>query len=133
MRTIQTLLAECVTMCGSQSALARQLGMEPTDVNVMSNGKRPISAATVGLLCDLLALEGVEAQRLAAEAVIASAKPEKQGVLRRAFFAASATGAALGAGLMTASGDCGITALRVANAVIKSTMYKSTIPQLSTR
>lgn len=68
--------------------------MKPNDVNVMTNGKRPISAVTVGLLCDLLHLEGMEAQRLAVEAVIDSAKPEKRGVLRRAFFAERVTGEA---------------------------------------
>ena len=124
MRTAQTLLDECVILCGSQAALGSRLGSTQQDVHKWSTGKRPISPATVGQLCDLLKLDGVEAQRLAAEAVIATAKPEKQGVLRRAFFALSATGVAYGEALMTVTGDSVTTGLQVASASIEATMYR---------
>lgn len=101
MRTVQTLIDECVEMCGGQSALARALGIKPNDVSVMQRGKRPISPATVGLLCDVLKLPGEEASRLAVLAVIQNAKPEKQGVLRRAFFELLTLGVTYGAVVMT--------------------------------
>ena len=87
MHSIKTLLDHCVTLCGSQRALAERIGSTQQDVHKWTTGKRPLSPATVGQLCDLLQLEGNDAQRLAAEAIINNAKPEKQGVLRRAFFA----------------------------------------------
>lgn len=86
MRTVQTLIEDCLALCGSQHALAVKLGSTQQDVHKWLTGKRPVSPVTVGQLCDLIHLDGDEARRLAAEAVIATAKPEKQGVLRRAFF-----------------------------------------------
>ncbi len=62
----------------------------------MQAGKRPISPQTVGLLCDVLELDGAEAQRLAAEAIITCAKQERRGVLRRAFFGLLGRGAKSG-------------------------------------
>lgn len=124
-RTVHTLIDEAVILCSGQSGLARSLGITPGDVNSMVRGKRTITPATVGQLCDLLGLDGEEARRLAAEAVIAAAKPEKQGVLRRAFFALSATGAASGAVVMIANAESVITVLRAVSAVIESTMYRA--------
>lgn len=123
MRTVQTLIDECVKLCGSQTALASRIGAKQQEVTRWATGKRPLSPATVGLLCDVLRLDGAEAQRLAAEATISTAAPEKQGVLRRAFFAASGTGVACGVALLTASDVCVTTGQRVASAVIKLTMY----------
>lgn len=123
-RTVQTLIDEAVISCSGQSGLARSLGITPGDVNSMVRGKRTITPATVGQLCDLLGLDGEEARRLAAEAVIAAAKPEKQGVLRRAFFALSATGAGSGAVAMITNDAFVTTARRAVSAAIKSTMYK---------
>lgn len=109
MRTVEMLIDECITKCESQSALARRIGIKPQDVQAMASGKRPISPATVAMLCDVLKLPGEEAQRLAALAVIGNAPPEKRGVLRRAFFALSLAGAA-----------CGLTAMPTGNAQAKS-------------
>jgi hypothetical protein len=55
----------------------------------------------VGMLCDVLEIDGAEAQRLAVEAIIATAKEEKRGILRRAFFALSATGVSSGVATTT--------------------------------
>lgn len=104
MRTVKTLLDECITFCGSQSALSRRLGITPGDVNDMAKGRRPISPTCVGLLCDLLELDGTEAQRLAAEAIVNCAKEKQRGTLRRAFFACSVTGAICGAVTLTPLG-----------------------------
>jgi len=55
------------------------------DISQMKAGNRAISPLTVGLLRDVLELEGEEARRLAVEAIVATAKPNRAGVLRRAF------------------------------------------------
>lgn len=102
MRTVQTLIDECVLLCGGQSALARKLGIHQPEVSAMQRGARPVSGATVGMLCDLLELDGEESRRLLALAIVGAAPPEKQGVLRRAFFVSWVTGATIGlVGLMT--------------------------------
>lgn len=103
MRTLQTLLDEAVNKCAGPADLARKIGVHRSEISEMTSGRRPVSPAMVGLLCDVLELDGLEAQRLAAEATIATAKPEKQGVLRRAFFACWAIGVACGVGMPTTS------------------------------
>lgn len=95
MRSVQTLICEAIDVCGGQGELARRVGLHRPEISDLASGKRPISPAMVGLLCDVLNIEGAEAQRLAAEAIILTAKAEKRGVLRRAFFARSTTGAML--------------------------------------
>ena len=118
MRSVKTLIEDCVALCGTQKALAVKLGSTQQDVHKWLTGKRPVSPATVGQLCDLLHLDGEEARRLAAEAVIATAKPEKQGVLRRAFFV-SASGALCGELLNGSNGELQTKALLVATAAIE--------------
>lgn len=105
-------------MCGTQKALAEKLGSTQQDVHKWLTGKRTVSPVTVGQLCDLLGLDGEEARRLAAEAVIATAKPEKQGVLRRAFFV-SAGGVLCGEMLNSSNGELQTEARLVANAAIE--------------
>lgn len=100
MRTVEALLAEAVRKCGGYASLAAKIGDNTSNVHNMATGKRSISPATVGLLCDVLELDGEEARRLAAEAVIANAKGEKAGVLRRAFFGWPRLGVALALGLL---------------------------------
>lgn len=121
MRSVKTLIEDCVAMCGTQKALALKLNSTQQDVHKWMTGKRAVSPATVGQLCDLLGLDGDEARRLAAEAVIATAKPEKQGVLRRAFFV-SASGQLSGEVLDESNGEKQTAALRVATVVIESAM-----------
>lgn len=123
MRTVKTLIAECVKMCGTQSALAKMIGSTQQDVHKWTTGKRPISPATVGHLCDLLGLDGEEARRLAAEAVIEAARPEKQGVLRRAFFV-SGNGGLCGAGLLDTNDELVTKALLVVTAAIEVAMRR---------
>lgn len=87
MYTVQTLIDAAIVKCGTQAALARRLGMERQDVHAMARGARPVTPTTVALLCDVLELPGVEAQRLAALAVVQNAKDSSlREVLRRAFF-----------------------------------------------
>lgn len=95
MRTLETLLDEAVKKCTGAAELARRIGLHRSEISELKAGRRAFSPATVALLCDVLELEGTEAQRLAAEAVIAAAKGEKAGVLRRAFFGWPRLGAAL--------------------------------------
>jgi transcriptional regulator with XRE-family HTH domain len=98
MRTVKALLDEALAACGgSQSELARRIHMHRQDVHQLVNGDRSISPVTVGYLCDLLEIEGDEARRLLALAVVESAKdPERAGVLRRAFFVLLLLGALFG-------------------------------------
>lgn len=94
MRTVQSLIDEAIDLCkGNQSELARRIGMKPQDIQAMHAGRRPVSPETVGLLCDVLQLDGEEARRLAVEAIVGNPKnAEKAQVLRRAFFVAWALG-----------------------------------------
>lgn len=96
MRTVLSLIDEAREKCGSDAALARQLGVAGHHPCEWRNGDRSVSPMTVGLLCDVLELDGDEARRLGAMAIIATAKPEKRGVLRRSFFGLSESGAACG-------------------------------------
>jgi hypothetical protein len=103
MRTVFTLIDEAAEKCGSFAALARTLDVSPHHPHEWKRGDRAITPALVGRLCDLMNLPGSEAQRLAAEAVILSAKDSSlREVLRRAFFG---SWAALGiAATLTAGG-----------------------------
>jgi len=82
-----SLLDEARDLCGCDAELARTLDVPLHHPHEWRAGKRAISATTVGLLCDVLKLDGQEARRLAAEAVIGTTKTrERQTILRRAFF-----------------------------------------------
>jgi len=85
-RTVQSLLDEATEKCGGNRKLAEAIGVGGPDLSEMRAGRRPISPMTVGLLCDVLELDGEEARRLAIDAIVATAKPQRAGVLRRAFF-----------------------------------------------
>lgn len=100
MRTVETLIDECIEKCKGQAKLARLMEISPQALSAMKLGTMPVSPATVGLLCDVMELEGEEARRLAVLAIVANAKPEKRGVLRRAFFVCWAAGATCGAAVM---------------------------------
>jgi hypothetical protein len=100
MRSVLSLLDEARDFCGGDAELARKLGVAGNHPNEWRAGKRPISPTTIAMLCDLLRLEGLEAQRLAALAIIANAKPGKREVLRRAFFVSWVTGVVFGAVVM---------------------------------
>ena len=87
MRTVLTLVDEASKKCGGDAALARRLGVARHHPIEWRKGLRPVTPVTVGKLCDVLELPGIEAQRLAAEAVISSAQDSSlKEVLRRAFF-----------------------------------------------
>lgn len=94
MRTLETLIDEAVNVCGSGAAVGRRIGASTQEVSDWRKGRRTISPITTGLICDVLNLRPDEAQRLVALAVIASAPPEKAGVLRRVFFVCTRAGGA---------------------------------------
>lgn len=96
MRSVHSLIDEASEKCGSDAKLARALSVAGHHPNEWRSGVRPVSPMTVGLLCDVLELDGEEARRLGALAIIATAKPEKRGVLRRSFFGLLDSGAGSG-------------------------------------
>lgn len=82
-------------MCKGQSALARRLNVHPNVVHEWKVRKRAITPETVAELCEVLHLDGEEARRLAALAVVENPKnAAKAQLLRRAFFVCWALGVA---------------------------------------
>ena len=101
MRSVLSLLDEASKLCGSDAKLARRIGVPGHHPNEWRAGKRHISPVTVGLLADVMQLDGEEARRLAAEAIVSNPKnAERREVLRRAFFVSLATGGAVLCGFL---------------------------------
>lgn len=95
MKRVFALLDAARDVCGSDAALARRIGVDPSHPAQWRAGKRKLNAEMVGLLADVVGLPTEDATRLALLAVIEGAKdPGRQGVLRRVFFALSALSAA---------------------------------------
>lgn len=93
MRTVKQLIDEAATLCSSDAALARRIGKSRSQIADMRAGREPVTPETVGLLADVVGLDGEEARRLAALAVCENPKnAERAGVLRRAFFVCLALG-----------------------------------------
>lgn len=105
MRTLQTLIDEAVRKCTTSAELARRIGVHRSEITELQSGRRQISPVTVGLLADVLELDGEEARRLAVLAIVAGAKGEKAGVLRRAFFVCWGTGVACGVAMLLHTSD----------------------------
>lgn len=95
MRTVETLIDEACAKCGTDRRVCELVGLKPQQISSMRAGRIPISPQTVGLLCEVLELQPDEAQRLAAEAIVRNAKPERRATLMRAFFGRSLAGAAV--------------------------------------
>jgi hypothetical protein len=89
---VQTLLDEAAAKCGTDRALAAVIGKSPSQITDMRKGVVTISPQTVGLLADVLELDGDEARRLAASAIVSNAPPDRRAALRRAFFVCWAIG-----------------------------------------
>lgn len=101
-RTVLSLVDEASEICKGDAALARRLGVPGHHPHEWRHGKRAISPETVGLLAEVLHLDGDEARRLAVMAVIENPKNrEKAGVLRRAFFVCWVIGVAVFCGAET--------------------------------
>lgn len=93
MPSVPALIDRCADLCGSQSALARRLGVTHGRVNDWRHGRRQLTAATLAALADLAQIDGAEARRLLAEIETAKAPtPELAQLMRRAFFAVWVTG-----------------------------------------
>lgn len=93
MRSVATLIDEAASKVGGDRRLADRTGLHPSEISDMRRGQKPLSPERVGLLCDVLELDGEEARRLLAEAVVLNAKsPTRKEVLRRAFFVSWALG-----------------------------------------
>lgn len=95
MRTLETLIDEASDFCHGDRKLCEKTGLHPSQLSDMRAGRKPISPETVGLLCDVLELDGEEARRLLAMAVVTNPKNKARAlVLRRAFFVSWALGVA---------------------------------------
>lgn len=96
MRSLDQLIDEAAAICHGYAKLARRLDVTPQRVDEWKHGKRPLTPETVGLLCDVCHLDGEEARRLLALAVVSNPKnADRAEVLRRAFFVCWAIGAAI--------------------------------------
>jgi len=96
MRTLETLIDEAANVCGSYAALARRIGTTPQRVDEWKHGKRAMTPESVADLCNVAQVDGDEACRLAALAVIENPKnASRKEALRRAFFVCWALGAVL--------------------------------------
>jgi hypothetical protein len=128
----------------SDRQLAERMGVYPCDLTQMRKGKRAVSPAVVGALCDMLELDGPEAREWLARCVIEQAPPEKQEVMRRGFFVYSAAstsaivglGAALLAGIpqpAEARSTSGADASIVSGTDARPTMRPLDIPRIVAR
>lgn len=82
---MKTLIDKSIKLCGSQEALARRLKIKQQDIQQMKSGKRKISPATIGLLCNVLDIGREESRRLAVTAIVLNAKGHMQRELSKAF------------------------------------------------
>lgn len=102
MQELQTLIDKARTLYKSDADLARAMGVHKVALAQFRSGVRTITPETVAILCDVLELPGVEAQRLAAIAVVEAAKnSSKRERLKRAFFGCWVAGVVALAQLMT--------------------------------
>ena len=93
MRTVKTLIRDAIDATGSQAELATRLGVSPSEVSKLVNGKLPASPQTVGLLCEAAKVEPAEARAIVAQAIVDAAKDaSRKTALRKAFFAAATWG-----------------------------------------
>lgn len=92
MQQLKTLIDKASEMCGSDSALARRMGIHQPDIAAMRSGKRKISPATAAELADIA---GEDAREAAIAAVIESAKgTRREGAVREILGKALAAGVA---------------------------------------
>lgn len=88
MQTTRSLIDRARELVHSDAELARAIGESPQNLAGIKAGRRKLSDAHVAALCDLLHLPGEEAQLwLAIAATEREPDPDKQSLLRRAFFA----------------------------------------------
>lgn len=97
MESPKQVLDAAVEKCKGPAELARRIGVGRSRIADMQAGRDAISPETLGLLCNVLELDGDEARRLLAMLVIEAPKNAgKRAALQRAFFACWAIGVALG-------------------------------------
>jgi len=94
--TLETLIDKCAALCGSQRALARQLGVTPPRLNDWKAHRIPAPVEAVAALAEIAQLSGDEARRVLADAECRNPKhTDRAEALRRAFFGVVAAGAVL--------------------------------------
>lgn len=93
---VKNLIDKAADVCGSKAATAERLGISRHKLGDYQAGTVPMPAHVLARLVLIADLSSEEARELLAELTCASPKnSEFQGVLRRAFFACLAIGAAL--------------------------------------
>lgn len=102
MQELRTLIDKASEVCGSDSALARRMGIHQPTIAEMRSGKRSISPVTAAELADIA---GEDAREAAIAAVIESAKgTRREGAMREILGKALAAGVA-GMLVFSYSGD----------------------------
>lgn len=100
MTTVETLIAECAGLCGSQNALARAIGTTPGRMSDYRTGRVPIPPPHLAALCEMAQIDGDEARRLLAACECDNPKNQAhREKMRRAFFACWAVGVMASAAL----------------------------------
>lgn len=101
MQPLHRLIDKARETCGSDSELARRIGVKPQDLYAIKTGRRPLSPEMVALLADVCELPGNETLHLVAQSIIENPKnAEKAHILRRAFFASLVTFAVVSQGII---------------------------------
>lgn len=102
MQELRTLIDKASKVCGSDSALARRMGIHQPTIAEMRSGKRSISPVTAAELADIA---GEDAREAAIAAVIESTKgTRREGAMREILGKALAAGVA-GMLVISYSGD----------------------------
>lgn len=116
-----TLLDKASKICGSDSELARQLGVQRAFVSDMRKGRIKISPATAAEMADLA---GEDARQAAIDSLIENAKgTRREGVLREVLGKALAAGVA-GVLVFSYSGDSiSSTVSKKQNEISVNTLY----------
>lgn len=82
-------------VCGSDRALARAMGVPEHHPHEWKTGKRPMSGESAALMADVLELDGEDARRLVAIAIVENPKNASRAErLKRALFACWVAGVA---------------------------------------
>lgn len=102
MQALQTLIDKASNVCGSDTALAKRMGIHQPDIAAMRAGKRKISPVTAAELADIA---GEDAREAAIAAVIESTRgTRREGAMREILGKALAAGV-VGMSLISYSGD----------------------------
>lgn len=92
MQALISLIDKASEMCGSDSALAKRMGIYQPDISALRNGRRPMSPEIAAELADIA---GEDARQAAIDAIIERSKgTRREGAMREILGKALAAGVA---------------------------------------